>query len=1034
MFIFYFSLNTKIYTQDENDPPLQNFELKVRNQSVQNRTITARIYPVSMVFNGNKEYRLDARYPLDMGTYQYNFINGRNSAESLWTIAPNAELNLNHDQDDNRYGTRATLGFGIYKLEIKWGSGNNFDTCTINYDAGYPGNLSADIDFEFRDNTDATGSGPRVVFKWGGCTEVRNISQVNRKMYAWDQCSGRTRDWDPGNIIYNTTNGNNRILLPQDFRQDCPNENYPNFTGQYGTGLLTLNLTIDKDIRTRLYTYENERFEAPTQIVISSNCTLTINSGKMYEIKHDPFIQNEQDYYNKFYVKSNAHLRLNPSSQLIIENTNWLVLECHSKLILGSNSKIILQGGSKFCNRGATMQNSGQIVFQGIVKPAGCSEIVTCTDNIVKDSVKFIIEHNASLEIPDSTTYIFEGTETALFCKDSSEIKFGKGSKLVFQDGARINANGCRFVSYDSTDVWDGIYLDGIAYDTLKNCTFQNAVNGINITDNYDPFGSPGAVEISNCTFKNSTSSDLLNYVYVNNSYNVLIKGCNSEKTGSGGFTAGIIVEYCPTNGVVIADNNINYVTTGISLLQSSEYIGRNTITGSTNSGTGIYLDNSNGTIEYNTVNNFQKSVYGSYSSPYMLKNTLSNAYVKNIDLASNSYPVMKPVVSGSTLRWLGGNNTITGTPSNSGIAFADCYPLIDSGYNRITVNGSDYMNGNFTFAYTTVNAKINYWYDNPPNSSLFDISGGNVNYADPFDGSTLPSTDGTELNSIGWGLYDTVFTKSFGDNSTPEDLFMQAYTEEMSQNYTDAITHFKEVVSSYKTSSFAPVSLSRIFNCLEKSNASNSDYQTIQTYYNSIKSNSAYPNESRVLAEDFVIKSKVRQGNVEEATNDYKTIYQSNQNNSKGLHALLNKLCLENMIQGDNSSSNTNYQLHKMNLLSLITGENIRTSSFLDNNIPKQFRLLQNYPNPFNPVTNIRYEIPKDINVSIKIYDLLGREVFSINEYKKAGSYEVQFDGTNFASGMYFYKMVVGELRNKSGNTNNGEIFTDTKKMVLLK
>lgn len=137
---------------------------------------------------------------------------------------------------------------------------------------------------------------------------------------------------------------------------------------------------------------------------------------------------------------------------------------------------------------------------------------------------------------------------------DSTTVKFGKNSKLIFQDGARINANGCKFVSYDSTEVWDGIYLDGIAYDTLKNCTFQNAVNGINITDNYDPFGSPGAVEISNCTFKNSTSSDLLNYVYVNNSYNVLIKGCNSEKTGLGGFTSGIIAEYCPTNGVVIAE------------------------------------------------------------------------------------------------------------------------------------------------------------------------------------------------------------------------------------------------------------------------------------------------------------------------------------------------------------------------------------------------------------------------------------------------------------------------------------------------
>ncbi|HMQ99310.1 MAG TPA: T9SS type A sorting domain-containing protein [Ignavibacteria bacterium] len=88
---------------------------------------------------------------------------------------------------------------------------------------------------------------------------------------------------------------------------------------------------------------------------------------------------------------------------------------------------------------------------------------------------------------------------------------------------------------------------------------------------------------------------------------------------------------------------------------------------------------------------------------------------------------------------------------------------------------------------------------------------------------------------------------------------------------------------------------------------------------------------------------------------------------------------------------------------------------------IPENFRLYQNYPNPFNPVTNIKYEIPKDVNVSIKIYDILGREVFCINEYKLAGSYEVQFDGSNFASGMYFYKL-------------ESDGFTDTKKMVLLK
>ncbi|HRE12143.1 MAG TPA: hypothetical protein PLN22_15110, partial [Ignavibacteria bacterium] len=62
-------------------------------------------------------------------------------------------------------------------------------------------------------------------------------------------------------------------------------------------------------------------------------------------------------------------------------------------------------------------------------------------------------------------------------------------------------------------------------------------------------------------------------------------------------------------------------------------------------------------------------------------------------------------------------------------------------------------------------------------------------------------------------------------------------------------------------------------------------------------------------------------------------------------------------------------------------------------------------------------------------VYDLLGREVFSINEYKKAGSYEVKFDGANLASGMYLYSLEVSDP-----STGSGRGYMDTKKMVLLK
>ena len=93
-----------------------------------------------------------------------------------------------------------------------------------------------------------------------------------------------------------------------------------------------------------------------------------------------------------------------------------------------------------------------------------------------------------------------------------------------------------------------------------------------------------------------------------------------------------------------------------------------------------------------------------------------------------------------------------------------------------------------------------------------------------------------------------------------------------------------------------------------------------------------------------------------------------------------------------------------------------------LNKNIPKNYSLFQNYPNPFNPVTNIKYDLPNDVLVSIKIYDVLGREVKTlVNEFKNAGSYIVSFDGSEFASGIYFYKIVAGN-------------FVNIKRMVLIK
>lgn len=89
---------------------------------------------------------------------------------------------------------------------------------------------------------------------------------------------------------------------------------------------------------------------------------------------------------------------------------------------------------------------------------------------------------------------------------------------------------------------------------------------------------------------------------------------------------------------------------------------------------------------------------------------------------------------------------------------------------------------------------------------------------------------------------------------------------------------------------------------------------------------------------------------------------------------------------------------------------------------VPDNYSLGQNFPNPFNPTTNINFSIPRSGLVTLKIYDMAGKEVVTlVNEVKTAGSYIVGFNAANLASGAYFYRVTSGE-------------FVDTKKMLLVK
>jgi len=115
-------------------------------------------------------------------------------------------------------------------------------------------------------------------------------------------------------------------------------------------------------------------------------------------------------------------------------------------------------------------------------------------------------------------------------------------------------------------------------------------------------------------------------------------------------------------------------------------------------------------------------------------------------------------------------------------------------------------------------------------------------------------------------------------------------------------------------------------------------------------------------------------------------------------------------------SNVNISFKIEYKGRKSYIRNINIITTS------PLNFELFQNYPNPFNPSTIIKYSIPKSGLVTLKVYDVLGKEISTLlNEKKEAGIHKIEFNQTNLSSGVYFYTLKTDE-------------FLQTRKMILLR
>ena len=152
--------------------------------------------------------------------------------------------------------------------------------------------------------------------------------------------------------------------------------------------------------------------------------------------------------------------------------------------------------------------------------------------------------------------------------------------------------------------------------------------------------------------------------------------------------------------------------------------------------------------------------------------------------------------------------------------------------------------------------------------------------------------------------------------------------------------------------------------------------------------------------------------GNLEQYNN---LVYQVN---VSGIGNKTVKLCLE---VSDNLEAEY-FAADKLTDENILAKSNIQQVELNETVVIKDYDLFQNYPNPFNPSTTISFQMPKDGFVTLKIYDILGKEVTTlVNEFKTTGKYNVQFNASNLASGMYIYQIKAGE-------------YSNTKKLMLMK
>jgi tetratricopeptide (TPR) repeat protein len=454
------------------------------------------------------------------------------------------------------------------------------------------------------------------------------------------------------------------------------------------------------------------------------------------------------------------------------------------------------------------------------------------------------------------------------------------------------------------------------------------------------------------------------------------------------------------------------------------------------NCNNGIYIFNSQPQIIGNIIYNPQQNgIYGEASglSPLIQANTITRTTnlfnFQGIYLGNSTHPtIINNTISGFSYgSYLGGgcvtqmggiyyqcNNTFTGNVEG-----------LTTAWGSTTVAGRSNHTGNSNAVYgNNLYDAHSYQYGNL--SSYYDYWGGKF------------LADGTSSNNIQWRLTtnpcnianqstsNNDLTSNSMNKSTADDVLVGLDLENEGK-IDDAIDFYKNLINNDNYVYFALTNLVAIKN--KYSRPEINDY-----FVNILNSHNKHYGKVKKLMGDICLQNN----QFDDAVKAYTEVITNSSTDYDAINArfellfgylhIKNNTTLASKLLSELKGMNLTDAEHLIRLqiaYNFINGKGtgMKKNVIPQNNImPTTYLLYQNYPNPFNPTTTIKYQIPKPGMVSLKVYDILGREMATlVNGNKVEGTYDISFDASRLTNGIYIYQLKVND-------------YVSNKKMILLK